>query len=190
MLGRTTIENLLPHRPPFLMVESVVSYVGGDAPTLNAMHPIRRSEPVFSGAELPLYWPSMYIIEGLGQCINLLSLIWTCERRFVAKGYDAENFGKELMNMEANNGDGTSELLLQFFGEGIMKTFSRIGLLALVDVELTGRVSAGELLSYKVQQTRVHGELSHFTVSAHVGEQVVARGTLVGAGGGRLEGKV
>ena len=69
-----------------------------------------------------------------------------------------------------------------------MNTFSRIGLLGSVDVEFTDRVSAGELLSYKVQQTRVHGELSRFAVSAHVGERVVAQGTLVGAGGGRLEG--
>jgi hypothetical protein len=32
-----------------------------------------------------LYWPSVYVIEGLSQCCSLLSCIWTCERSCAAK---------------------------------------------------------------------------------------------------------
>ena len=176
MLGRTVIEQLLPHRPPFLMVESVVEYLGGDTPTLRAERPIRQSEAVFSVGEPPLYWPSVYVIEGLGQCSNILSLIWACERKIGMKE-----------NNEEKNASNLKEWLLEFLEKDKLKTFSRIGLLASVDVELMGRVSASELLRYQVKLTRVHGELSHFAVSARVDERLVARGALVGSEAKRLE---
>lgn len=190
MLGRIFIENLLPHRPPFLMVESIVDYVGGDAPILKAERPIRNSEPVFSEITPPFYLPSVYIVEGLGQCCNLLSIIWSIEQIFVAKGNTVENFDQELMNMVTNNDDKASDHKLEFFKEDITKSFSRIGLLAFVDVKIIGKVIAGELLSYKIQQVKTHGELSHFAVSANVGGQTVAQGTLVGSEGARMEGTV
>ena len=167
------------------MVESVVSYSGGDAPALNAEHPIRQTEPVFAGAELPLCWPSVYVIEGLGQSCNLLSLIGTLERSFAAKGLDPKSVCGALMGMEANNGDYPTELLSKFLEEGTMKTFSKMGLLASVDVEVTGQVCAGELLRYEVRRSHVLGELSRFTVRACVGERVVVHGAIVGA---QLEG--
>jgi 3-hydroxymyristoyl/3-hydroxydecanoyl-(acyl carrier protein) dehydratase len=185
MFGLKIIERLLPHRPPFLMVESVVAYVGGDAPVLTAEHSIRPSEPVFSGAEPPLCWPSAYVIEGLGQSCNLLSRIWKLERSFAAKGLDSENICRTLMSLEADNGDYTTELLSKFLEEGAMKTFSKMGLLASVDVEVIGRVCAGELLRYEVRRSHVLGALSRFAVRAHVGERVIVHGAIVGA---QLEG--
>ncbi|MCI0591257.1 MAG: hypothetical protein L0Y67_06615 [Gammaproteobacteria bacterium] len=185
LFGLKVIERLLPHRPPFLMVESVVSYAGGDAPALNAERPIRRLEPVFAGAEPPLYWPSAYVIEGLGQSCNLLNLIWKLERIFAAKGLDPESVCGALMSMEADNSNYTTELLSKFLIGGAMKTSSKMGLLASVDVEVIGRVCAGELLRYEVRRSHVFGELSRFTVRACVGERVIVRGAIVGA---RLEG--
>ena len=179
------IELLLPHRTPFLMVESIVGYIGGDAPILNAERPIYRSEPVFSGAEPPLYWPSVYIIEGLGQCCSLLSLIWIWEHRCAANALSSENVSAVLANTKSADGDYISEQLLEIFGFSTMNTTSRIGMLASVDVEVVGQVRAGELLQYKVEQTRVLGGLSHFAVQAFVETQVVAHGTMVGA---QLEG--
>ena len=175
------IEYLLPHRPPFLMVESIVSYVGGDAPVLKAECPIRRSEPVFSRAESLSFWPSVYIIEGLGQCSALLSLICTWDRGRAAKSMDVESVSTWLLNMENFNRDYTSEQLLEMFGNDTMKTESRIGLLASVDVVISGQVHAGELLRYRVEQTLVLEGLSRFSVQAAVDEQVVAHGTMVGA---------
>ena len=59
--------------------------------------------------------------------------------------------------------------------------------MAFVDVEIIGKVIAGELLSYEIQQVKTHGELSHFAVRANVGGQTVAQGTLVGSEGARKE---
>jgi 3-hydroxymyristoyl/3-hydroxydecanoyl-(acyl carrier protein) dehydratase len=185
MLGVKVIEHLLPHRAPFLMVESVRAYAGGDAPFLNAERYIRQSEAVFSGAEPPLYLPSVYIIEGLGQCCNLLSVILTCERRFATKGFGAEDFCRALMKLESSNGSSTSEQLLEIVEDDSIKTFSQLGMLASVDVEVTDSVCAGDVLGYKVEQTRVFRGLSRFTVSAFVDKRRVAHGTIVGA---RLEG--
>ena len=83
--------------------------------------------------------------------------------------------------MEDFNRDYTSEQLLEMFGNDTMKTSSAIGLLASVDVVITGRVRAGELLRYRVEQTLVLGGLSRFSVKAFVDAQVVAHGTMVGA---------
>ena len=175
------IEHLLPHRAPFLMVESIVEYAGGSIPTLNAEYSPRPSEPVFSGAELPLYWPSVYIIEGLGQCCSLLNLIWTCERSYAANALGADNISAALMNIEGADGNYTLEQLLEISENSTMNVASRIGMLASVDIEIVGQVRAGELLRYSVEQTRVLENLSRFSVQAFVEAQVVAHGTIVGA---------
>ena len=176
------IELLLPHRPPFLMVESILGYIGGDVPILNAERPIRRSEPVFSRDEPPLHWPSVYIIEGLGQCCSLLHLVWIYERKCVTNALGTKNISDLLTNTDgAEDNYYTLERLLELFGDSTMNTASRIGMLASVDVEVVGRVRAGELLEYKVEQTRVLENLSRFTVQASVETQVVAHGTIVGA---------
>ena len=180
------IEYLLPHRPPFLMVKSIVEYIGGDAPTLNAEYPVRRSEPVFSGAEPPFYWPSVYVIEGLGQCCSLLSLIWACERNPTVKALGTESVSAALMNAEEDaEGAYILEQLSEIFESGAPGTASRIGVLASVDVTIIGQVRAGELLRYKVEQTRVLGGLFRFAVQASVETQIVAHGTITGA---QLEG--
>ena len=169
------------------MVESIIRYEGGDAPALKAERPIRCSEPVFSEVEPPLFWPSIYIVEGFGQCCNLLSILWAIERSFAAKGYIVGNFEDELMKIGENNDNEALENLSEYFEEDITKSFSRIGLLAFVDIDITGKVIAGDLLCYEIQQVKTHGELSHFAVSAKIGEQIVAQGTLVGSEGARSE---
>ena len=179
------IEHFLPHRPPFLMVELIVGYISGAAPILNAEQTIRRSERVFSGAEPLLYWPSVYIIEGLGQCCSLLSHIWTWERRCASNGLGAEKVNAVLKNTRNTDNDYTLAQLLEIFGDRTMNAASRIGMLASVDIEVVSQVQAGDLLQYSVEQTRVLGGLSHFAVQASVETQVVAHGTMVGA---QLEG--
>ena len=183
--GMKVTEHLLPHRPPFLMIESIIGYTGGDAPILNAERLIRLSEPVFSSTEPPFYWPSVYIIEGLGQCCSLLSHIWTWERRCAPNGLGAEKVNTVLKNTENTDNDYTLAQLLEIFGDRTMNTASRIGMLASVDIEVVSQVQAGDLLQYSVEQTRVLGGLSHFAVQASVETQVVAHGTMVGA---QLEG--
>lgn len=154
-------------------------------PVLNAELPIRESESVFSETDPPSYWPSVYIIEGLGQCCNLLSLLWTWERSCASNALCAENVSAPLMNTEAVDSDYTLEQLLEIFGDGTVDALCRIGMLASIDIEIVDQVRVGELLQYSVKQTRVLGGMSRFAVQASVEAQVVAHGTMVGA---QLEG--
>ena len=175
------IEQILPHRPPILMVESIIDYVGGDVPILHAEYRIRESDPVFSGAAPRLSWPSAYIIEGLGQSCSLVSFLWTYERSGAAKKLGAENVSSALMNIGDPNTDDIFKRFLSLLEEGTMKAVPKIGMLASVDVEVTGQVRSGELLQYRVKQTRLFGALIHYTVQASVETRVIAQGTLVGA---------
>ena len=175
------IEPLLPHRPPFLMVESVTGYIGGDRPILNAERPICSSEPVFSGADPPFNWPSVYIIEGLGQSCILLTLIWACERRWEMDGLDAENVSALFTNTEGVDNDYTLAQFLEILSDKTVDDVSRKGMLASVDVEVVGNVQAGKLLQYRVELTRVFGRFVSFAVQAFVEGETVAHGTMVGA---------
>ena len=137
------IEHLLPHHAPFLMVESIVEYAGGSIPTLNAEYSPRPSEPVFSGAEPPLYWPSAYVIEGLSQCCSLLNLIWACKRICATNALSEENVSTALMNVEGAGGAYTLEQLLEIFESSATNVATRIGMLASVDIEIVGQVQYG-----------------------------------------------
>ncbi len=175
------IESLLPHRPPFLMVESIIGYIGGDTPILNAERPICPSESVFFSVEPPLHWPSVYIIEGLAQCCILLTLIWACERRCEADGLGAENVSDLFTNTESVDNDYTLAQLLENLTDKTVNDVSRKGMLASVDVEIVGNVQAGKLLQYRIELTRVFGRFVSFAVQASVETQVVTHGTIVGA---------
>ena len=168
------------------MVESIVGYVGGDTPILNAEYPVRQSDPVFSDAEPTFYWPSVYVIEGLGQCCSLLSLIWAYKRNCTTNVLGAEGVNAALMDVAEGTEDGyTLAQLSAIFENNAAKVTSRIGMLASVDVEITNKVQAGDLLRYKVEQTHVLESLTRFAVQASVDTQMVAHGTIVGA---QLEG--
>ena len=177
----TKIESLLPHRPPFLMVESILGYIGGDVPILNAERLICHSEPIFSNVEPPLNWPSMYIIEGLAQCCILLSLISVWERKYETYGLGSENMGDFLTYPEGVDNDHTLTQFLEILSDKTVDDVSRIGMLASVDVEVNGNVQAGKLLQYRVELTRVFDRFLSFAVEAFVEEQVIVHGTMVGA---------
>ncbi len=163
------------------MVESIVEYIGSDVPILNAERTIRRSEPMFYGAEPPFYWPSVYIIEGLGQCCILLTLIWACERRREADGLGAENVSVLFTSTEGVDNDYTLTQFLEILSDKTVNDVSRNGMLASVDVEIVSNVQAGKLLQYRVELTRVFGRFVSFGVKAFVEGQTVAHGTMVGA---------
>lgn len=164
------------------MIDTVLAFAGSDRPRLVSAFSIRRSEPIFSSGEPPLRWPPLYIVEGLAQCSSLLSVLRSWEAHFAARGVNVDGFRDTFRSPHAD--DFIGDPWEAMFQEG-PNTVDRTGMLASVDVEITGPVSAGDLLRYEVEQTHVVGGLYRFAASAFVGNRTVAKGTLVGA---RLEG--
>ena len=135
------------------MVESVVRYEECDGPTLVARYRVSGSEPVFASLGPPSHWPSVYVIEGLGQACLILSVLDQSERDAAANPAGCRTAARP----------------------------PDMGLLAAVSVEIHGVARQGDDLMYVVTRTHVVGELSRFNVSAHVASRLIASGTLVGA---------
>ena len=150
------VTELLPQRPPFLMVDSVVDYCVADSPTVVAEYPIRESDPVFASRRPPTHWPSVHVVEGLGQSCQLLSALQQRDKGTTGPG------------REGVAGDRAPRS-------------APMGLLASVQVEVHGFARPGDRLRYLVTQTHVLGGLARFRVAAYLKERMIASGAIVGA---------
>lgn len=169
-LGADIVRQLLPHRPPFLFVDTVEAFSSGERPSLSAAHHISPNEPVFAGHFPDLYlWPGVYTIEGLAQSCLLLSVLLEVEGAFAVSFPDIRAPG------------GPATVL-----RGWQQTPSRPGaaperrggLLVAADVKLVHPVFAGQRLDYHVQRMHVVDQMHRFDVQAIVAGRPVARGTL------------
>ena len=72
----TPIQEMLPHRFPFLLVDKIISVT--PFKTISAQKNITVNEPIFQGhfPDFPIY-PGVYMTEGLAQASGLLLAIST-----------------------------------------------------------------------------------------------------------------
>ncbi|MFO0546945.1 MAG: hypothetical protein U0271_01090 [Polyangiaceae bacterium] len=189
--GASVIERLLPHRRPFLMVDTVDAYERGPKPALWASRYITANEHVFEG-HFPhvALWPGVYTIEGLGQATNVLALIDLIETGMTARGLDPERLLAGLGNLElgARMQPGyrpeVAADLEQILGIAVPDPASRLGMTAHVDVKLLAPVFAGQRLDYFVRRTHMIDALLRFEVVASVKGREVARGVMKSAAQG------
>ncbi|MFO0587317.1 MAG: hypothetical protein U0441_07255 [Polyangiaceae bacterium] len=194
-LGPDVVTRLLPHRRPFLMVDSIVGYARGPRPTLCAARMISANEPVFEGHFPGLHlWPGIYTIEGMGQTCNLLRILVELEAAWVKEGRDPDGVGAALRNMDLGfhfqpgyREDVVKELA-SVLNKDLADPTSRMGVSAAVDVKFLQPVFAGERLVYTVTQTHAIENLLRFEVQAEVESRVVAKGIMSGAMGASLPG--
>ncbi|MEM1080463.1 MAG: 3-hydroxyacyl-ACP dehydratase FabZ [Pseudomonadota bacterium] len=68
------IFKLLPHRYPFLLVDRVLYWDGGDAPTIHAIKNVTINEPFFQGhfPDHPVM-PGVLILEAMAQAAGCLA---------------------------------------------------------------------------------------------------------------------
>jgi 3-hydroxyacyl-[acyl-carrier-protein] dehydratase len=192
LLGPDVIRHLLPHRRPFLMVDTITSYERSATPVLCTSRYISSNEDVFEGHFPGLHlWPGVYTIEGIGQTTNMLQVIWTVQNVCEERGINPELVIEELLNlqrgyeMKPSYRPASSESLLEVLkkDENYARLSSRMGMTAAVDIKLIRPVYAGQRLDYRVMQTHLLDELVRFDVSAQVDGQVVARGTMTSTRG-------
>jgi 3-hydroxyacyl-[acyl-carrier-protein] dehydratase len=162
-LGPEVIQRLIPHRRPFLFVDSVTGLRRQPAPTLRASRVIAADEDIFA-CHFPglALWPGVYTIEGLGQTTLLLHAI--------------------LAVLDAHP-DRAADLAAVFAALGTAPIADRapLGVSGQVDVKLVRPVYGGCRLDYEVTRTHIHERFGRFDVEAQVAGRVVARGTMTGA---------
>ncbi|MEZ4315619.1 MAG: hypothetical protein R3F14_46990 [Polyangiaceae bacterium] len=194
-LGPDVVGRLLPHRRPFMMVDSIEAYGRAPRPSLCASRLISANEPVFDGHFPGLsLWPGVYTIEGMGQTCNLLRILLELQAGWEKRGRDPEDVLAGLRNMQLGaqlqpgyRADVGKELVSVLSGE-LADPTSRMGVSAAVDVKFLRPVFAGQKLVYTVTQTHAVENILRFEVQAEVEGHVVARGVMSGAMGTSLPG--
>jgi 3-hydroxyacyl-[acyl-carrier-protein] dehydratase len=150
-LPREKTRELLPQRPPLLLVDEVLAIGVGPRPALRASFQINIEEPVLAGhfPGRPL-WPGTYTIEGLAQTCSILGAVVPSISLF--------NVNVQWDNrLQINAGRG---------------------LLARADVKLTRPVIPPAVMIYEVFLTHVIDKICRFDVEAIVESTTVAQGTL------------
>lgn len=180
-LDRSLIEQLLPHRDPFLFLDSVISFESDPQPALEAEYYVEPYQYMFSKNESSENWPSMYVIEGLGQCANLLAILSVITRMLKSRDQTSNDPNTSSHRSEKDLKAFINENSLRISGDIANNTMTRIGLLGAVNMEVTGYVRKAQTLRYKVQQTQVYNALSHFKADAFVEQSLIAEGVLIGS---------
>ena len=181
LLGIEEIQLFLPHRKPFLFINDLLEYIDGDQPLIRASIYINNFELVNSFNSELNYLPSCYIIEGLGQCCNLLSILTSIEKQLHENEQIVPKMNLILRSFCKKEKSNHSKLFNEILSSYKINTLSRIGLLGSIDVEITGKACMGEMIIYQVQQTQTFGNLSYFETNAYVSENKIAKGKMIGS---------
>ena len=181
-LGVDVIHRLLPHRPPFLFVDRVVSF-GATArgPIVRAARLISSSDPAFVGHFPGLHlWPGVLTIEAMGQASQLAETLGYIVERFEREGASAEDAMRALKALERVHRmeRGPATRAAQQFEALLAAEKPRIGLSAAVDVRFSEPVFAGSRLDLEAVRTHVSGAVRRYDVSAKVEGRIVAKGSM------------
>lgn len=179
--NRYFIEKILPHRSPFLLVDSITSYKGGQYPSIRANYAITDKEPAYYNNLSGSHWPSIYIIEGMGQCCNLAIIISALEKGLMLAGLGIKSIDDVLQRLMFDESDDITNALKSNLHQRLTEIYLNIGFLGSADVKITGHVSYGQVVSYEVRQNQVYGSLYHSTVKAFSDDKLIAHGTMVSA---------
>lgn len=195
VLGPDVVTRLLPHRRPFLMVDSIEGYARSPRPSLCAARMISANEPVFEGHFPGLHlWPGVYTIEGMGQSCNLLRIVLELQAAWEREGRDPEDVLAALRNMDLGfhlkpgYREDVGRALAEVLARDLADPTARMGVSAAVEVKFLQPVFAGQRLVYTVTQTHAVENILRFEVEAEVESRVVARGVMSGAMGASLPG--
>ena len=178
---RSLIEILIPHRSPFLMVDSIVSVQAGKNPSMLANYTIKDREPEYSCNGSDGHWPSICIIEGLGQCCNLMIVIWALEKGLMKAGMRFNALGEVLKRLMDDEPDEITGLLKAILHQRRMETYSSVGFLGSANMEITGHARQGRVISYEVRLNQIFGTIFHSSVRAYTNNYLIASGTMVSA---------
>lgn len=186
-LGGDVVQMLLPHRRPFLFVDTTLAVSFGARPSLRAQKMVSVNEPVFDGHFPGLsLWPGVYTVEGLGQTTNLMDVMVALADGLAREGGSAADLIEALRAIDARARPGGRASRAARAAEARLagalgEPRSRIGLAGAIDVKLIEPVVAGSVLEYRVTRTHVLANATRYDVEASVEGRPVARGTIASA---------
>ena len=180
-LGSEIVELLIPHRRPFLMVDSVEAFALAPSARIKTARHVSKGEAVFQGhfPGMPI-WPGALTMEGVAQSAVLLHVLRDLGLDAERRGEDPAEVLEALRNLDRGyrlhpgfRAQGMSQLR-----ERLSRSSSVMPLGASVDMKFLRPVFPGCRLEYEVELTEDFGDSARFAGEAVVDGQVVARGTL------------
>jgi 3-hydroxymyristoyl/3-hydroxydecanoyl-(acyl carrier protein) dehydratase len=178
---QSLITRLIPHRPPFLMVDTILYFRGGKFPSVKASYTTSDTDIFCNTGNCDEHWPSMHVMEGMGQACNLMIIISMIEKELLKAGYLIENMKEVLNGLINNESDDVSRALKSSLDHLAMGTYSNVGFLGSADMEITGYAKRGQKVIYEIEQSQMFGSLFYSNVKAFSGNRQIAGGTLVSA---------
>jgi 3-hydroxyacyl-[acyl-carrier-protein] dehydratase len=182
--GSAVIELLIPHRRPFLMVDTVEHFSGTPRPGIRASRHVSMNETYFDGhfPGMPL-WPGALTMEGLGQSAVLLQTLVRLEGLARARGEEPESVLEALRNLDRGfrlhpgyRADGVEALRTE-----LRSAPGSLAVGAAVEMKFLKPVLPGCRLDYAVELTDKIGDQMRFSAEASVEGEPVARGWITGA---------
>lgn len=169
-LGPEVIELLLPHRPPFLLIDRLRVYEPG---RLEAYKLVSANEPVFAG-HFPGWalWPGAYTLEGLAQTAGLLLAL---DALCAATDGGWATVRRELAAVSAACRSGSP---VEQASVGRLRSARATGMLASADVRWRRPVFAGDILEYSASDVRPALGMFRVAVEARVDGERAADGEL------------
>ncbi len=179
--GHALITILIPHRLPFLVVDTMTFYKGGKNPSLRANYTLTDRESLYAKGKSDDHWPSIYVIEGLGQCCNLMIVISALEKKLVEAGLKFNSIGEVLKRLMDDEPDEITRMLKNALNQRLRETYSSVGFVGSAEMEVTGYARQGQVVYYETQLNQAFGSLYYSTVRACTNNDLIARGTMVSA---------
>jgi 3-hydroxymyristoyl/3-hydroxydecanoyl-(acyl carrier protein) dehydratase len=180
--GSGVVQQLLPQRPPMLMVDGVEQFVPGPRPLLRAFRAISSGEPWLSGhfPGLPV-WPGALIIEGIAQAGGLLRTLVGLEAALRDAGASVDALAALVQNLDRGFRLDPRHQPEQatVFAELSRNRSAGIGVLGAVQIKLLRPVVPGERLVYQLVREREFEDLWHCGALAEVEGEPVAKGSVV-----------
>jgi 3-hydroxyacyl-[acyl-carrier-protein] dehydratase len=169
LFGSAGVERLLPHRPPFRLVDAVVSYELEPEPALRAIRRVDPADPWHAG-HFPAraLVPGSVILEGLAQAAGVMLALSALHREAQRHGIDAAQVHRALAESQPS---GEIESLL-----ARLRSPTTVGALADASVRFREPVMPGAVLLYAVRLVRALGEVWRCDAQATVDSRTVASG--------------
>jgi 3-hydroxymyristoyl/3-hydroxydecanoyl-(acyl carrier protein) dehydratase len=178
-LGLGVIKRLLPHRPPFLMIDRVEGYSKTPRPSLGAIRGFTATEAFFEGhfPGLPLV-PATLLIESLAQTAMLLQVIHGLQKDAEAAGQDPNAVTAALRNLDLGYrmAEGYSPNVQNEF-LGAART--HFGLMTASNVKILKPVFPGDQVALEARLVREVSNVCHYEADAQCRGQLVAQGMLM-----------